>query len=1341
MSLESLVRNGARWDGDTYSIKYFNVSKNFTLLKRGKNTITLAPDTTIVPGTSIQIQLIDKLGNEIPIEYPNQVTPNGDIILHITIGDDIPSGAAKLVIVGTANVDVDTGRALNISAPNIVWRGLTEIKRLDDSDTPKDPDDIVFQNDFKDIKVSVKPIDFTYRDKTQSRPSTESGTGILTYFPVIQSSTFSENVANRPTTRTKETSRPLSSVSNDISTTGIGNPISNSEGYPTIQSTVAEFTTDMVGGVITVTPNLTNVVPPNLQQFLGAVPTYTANIIEVLNETTIKVDTHFYYKVENPETPFIADTFTSNTYSVNYNKNVPTTQGQKVTGYAQMCFDNVATSNGKVDKVRVSAKPVGSIGGPMLLGDYDVITPNKMQDTGSYAFDPKSGLGYKNVGEVTSSNDVTTYYDYSEYRINNTKASTLDTLIFDEVTPTISAPTHNSSNISNAIALQAPIDDRNVSVLSVKEQYLGSAKQGTEYKISLNAYSQKDNTGKNPIARLYISGPSIQEGGDTSNEFGTLIDTISGQDGRLQNNLEFTFTAASDSEKIKLYTVLETGTWEFSNIKVEPTSTTNNSPNEFCIMVPLDNLPVNKLNEEYVFVVDFVAENGNPTNVNLTTQSITLNSNTTLDETLVINTISNSNLIQNLISGSSTWKISDGTTTTDIESGDTLTITGAGVTLSGQTVTISAISANDCTITLQGDNVGICTTIGDFTLNQNSNETITVCHKDTSNLSGAYGTNGISSITVDSLGHVTDITTSTYSSTDTITTVGTSSFGQYGTIALRGSGSVKLSERKTTSGSILTIFSEDNPKNIVGSLMSASYNTITDTLVLNRQSTSSICVNIDSYKNWIVSDGTATSNINDGNTLCVLGCGGITTSLSSCTLTIASSLTESDTLCTVTGRGDTTNVRSCFISSADCNADGGICARGCVHLTANCANCRCDLVIDTLRGSVYICPCAGIGIGTACQEAKSGAITINQLNCGNGIRVFHLPSNSSPTHLVAICNPTSTIYAGDGCQASLQYTSIDNFYLASNPNGYTTCTGTVTSVATNNGITGGTITTTGTIGLTGQALALHNLATNGVIARTGAGTVAGRTITGGTNITVTNGDGVSGNPTISTSATTCTGTVTSIATGTGLTGGTITTTGTISLFHLGFQNLTDPNADRVAFWDDSAGTFAWLTMGSNLTITGTTLNATDTNTDVDVSVSNLVTRLGQINCSTYCIGSGTGVSAVFRGNVSSALCMSADNFITTSDVRLKCNLEPLKDSIDILKKFNSYSYIKNGYVDAGFIAQEVCTAIPYTVKENDEGYLTMRDRPILAYLHSAIIELNDKIDKLENKISQYDSTK
>lgn len=40
--------------------------------------------------------------------------------------------------------------------------------------------------------------------------------------------------------------------------------------------------------------------------------------------------------------------------------------------------------------------------------------------------------------------------------------------------------------------------------------------------------------------------------------------------------------------------------------------------------------------------------------------------------------------------------------------------------------------------------------------------------------------------------------------------------------------------------------------------------------------------------------------------------------------------------------------------------------------------------------------------------------------------------------------------------------------------------------------------------------------------------------------------------------------------------------------------LGDPNADRLLFWDDSEGQFAYLTAGSGLSISGTTITATGT---------------------------------------------------------------------------------------------------------------------------------------------------
>ena len=101
--------------------------------------------------------------------------------------------------------------------------------------------------------------------------------------------------------------------------------------------------------------------------------------------------------------------------------------------------------------------------------------------------------------------------------------------------------------------------------------------------------------------------------------------------------------------------------------------------------------------------------------------------------------------------------------------------------------------------------------------------------------------------------------------------------------------------------------------------------------------------------------------------------------------------------------------------------------------------------------------------------------------------------------------------------------------------------------------------------------------------------------------------------------TTNTGDITqvNITAGTGLTGSVNTASGnhtqTIALDHLGIEDLVDPNADRIMFWDDSAGSVKFLTAGSNLTISGTTISATDTN-------DNTITSIRQNNTGTYRTG-------------------------------------------------------------------------------------------------------------------------
>lgn len=106
-------------------------------------------------------------------------------------------------------------------------------------------------------------------------------------------------------------------------------------------------------------------------------------------------------------------------------------------------------------------------------------------------------------------------------------------------------------------------------------------------------------------------------------------------------------------------------------------------------------------------------------------------------------------------------------------------------------------------------------------------------------------------------------------------------------------------------------------------------------------------------------------------------------------------------------------------------------------------------------------------------------------------------------------------------------------------------------------------------------------------------------------------------------------------------------TGTVfSLSHLGFEDLADPLADRVAFWDASAGAFEWLTMGTNLTISDTTLNATDTNTITNafstIAVSGQTNVVADSTADTLTLAAGANVTITTNGTTDTITIASTD---------------------------------------------------------------------------------------------------
>ena len=110
----------------------------------------------------------------------------------------------------------------------------------------------------------------------------------------------------------------------------------------------------------------------------------------------------------------------------------------------------------------------------------------------------------------------------------------------------------------------------------------------------------------------------------------------------------------------------------------------------------------------------------------------------------------------------------------------------------------------------------------------------------------------------------------------------------------------------------------------------------------------------------------------------------------------------------------------------------------------------------------------------------------------------------------------------------------------------------------------------------------------------------------------------------------------------------------IELNHLGIEDLVDPNADRILFWDDSAGKSEWLTVStaSGINITGTTLqlgsipNSSLTNSSVTV-----VAGAGLINGGAVALGS----SVTLNVGAGEGITVNADNIALKNGTNLTNN--------------------------------------------------------------------------------------
>lgn len=112
--------------------------------------------------------------------------------------------------------------------------------------------------------------------------------------------------------------------------------------------------------------------------------------------------------------------------------------------------------------------------------------------------------------------------------------------------------------------------------------------------------------------------------------------------------------------------------------------------------------------------------------------------------------------------------------------------------------------------------------------------------------------------------------------------------------------------------------------------------------------------------------------------------------------------------------------------------------------------------------------------------------------------------------------------------------------------------------------------------------------------------------------------------------------------------------------------LADPNADRILFWDDTAGAYAYLTAGSGLSITGTTISSTGAgSTNITDSAAYTIT----VNSNIIVNGNAT-----FYGSTAFSNLYSTNFFIAgqsngiaaiQSDGSVKATNTPVVTSVDL----------------------------------------------------------------------------
>ena len=123
------------------------------------------------------------------------------------------------------------------------------------------------------------------------------------------------------------------------------------------------------------------------------------------------------------------------------------------------------------------------------------------------------------------------------------------------------------------------------------------------------------------------------------------------------------------------------------------------------------------------------------------------------------------------------------------------------------------------------------------------------------------------------------------------------------------------------------------------------------------------------------------------------------------------------------------------------------------------------------------------------------------------------------------------------------------------------------------------------------------------------------------------------------------------------------------------------------------------------------------------------------------LGNATVDTITFLGtpqftNITASGTITAADFVSTSDERLKDNIETVTDPINKVKELRGVTFDKDNRTQIGVIAQEVEEVIPEVVLTGADGYKSVAYGNIVGLLIEAIKDQQYEIEQMKQEIDR-----